>query len=818
LVEWREGPSVRIIDRYVWRELLVPFLLGLFVFTFLLLIDKIFDLTDLIINKGVPVDLVGRLLLYILPAFLVLTIPMAFLLAILVAFGRLSADLEVVALKASGVSPLRLLRPVLVFGVGVTAATALLMLEGMPRGNYAFKSLVFDIIRVQASVGIKERVFNDSFGRYVLYVEEIAADHVGLRNVFVADERDPDRVRLVTAREGRLLSDEASRRVMLQLMRGAVHETERGSLQKYREITFRQYDLSLSLENPLVRQGEAPKGDREMRLSELREHAAVAARARGNPNPYLVEIHKKYAIPVACVVFALVGVPLGIRAHRGGRWAAFVLMLPIVLFYYVFLTLGESLGDAGRMPPWLAMWGPNLIVAAVGLGLLRAVVQERRIPPWLGMPFVVMATLGLRFLVRMARHLRLFQRTARVLRDGMDDLLGRPRVIRRGRVATARRRGRHPRVRRATALFNIVDRYLCREFLVLFGYGLALATIVVVIGDLMTTLDRYLKTRPPFQYIVEHFLYRTPPYVYQGLHIVMLMSTILLVLGLSRNNELTALKASGVSLYRVSLPIFVLAGAITVGALGFQEVALPVLNQRATEVDEAKIKRRTLPQLQKRTEIWYRGREGEGRVSRIYHIDLLDPANREMSGIAILELGPDFVLRRRWDARLMRWSEIGQGWEIQDGVVRQLEPGRPDRVETFKTRPLALPEQFADFARVPKAPDVMNYVELRDYIRRLREGGHRVGKYLVDLYAKLSFPFAHLIMALVGIPFALQSPRAGRLIGIALCLALGLGYFLTHSAALALARTEILPPVVAAWSANVLFASLGLFLFLRART
>jgi len=783
---------VRILDRYVWKELVVPFFLALFVLTFLLLVDKIFDLTDLIINKGVPVYLVGQLLLYILPAFLVLTVPIGFLVAILFAIGRLSGDLEIVALKAAGVSPLRLLRPVLVFGLGVTGLTAVMMFEAVPRANYAFKSLIFDILRTQAAVGIKERVFNDSFGRFVIYVEAIAPDQIGLRNVFVADERNRDQLRVVTAQKGQLLSDEASRRVTLRLANGTVHETEPRSFQKYRQITFRSYDLSLTLENPLVRQGEAPKGDREMTVGELREQAAAAIRGGANPNPYRVEIHKKYAIPIACLVFALIGVALGIRA--GGRWTAFVLFLPIVLFYYVFLTSGEALGDAGRIPPWLGMWGPNLVVGGLGIGLLWASVQERPL-----LPAVARALLH-----------RAGGSLVRVIRQR------RPR--RRRRVGTVRRRRPQPRVGRSNAFFNIVDRYLGRQFLVLFGYGLALATVVVVVGDLMTTLDRYLKMKPPFGYILEHFLYRTPPFVYQGLHIVVLMSTILLFLGLSRSNELTALKAGGVSLYRVSLPVFALAGVVTLGALGFQEIALPVLNQKGVEVDETKIKRRTLPQLQKRSEIWYRGREGQGGESRVYYIGLLDPVNREMSGVSILEMGPDFGVRRRWDARFLRWSEASQAWQARDGVLRQFEPGRPDRIESFATRTLELPERFADFAQVPKAPDVMNYRELQEYIRRLRDGGHQVGKYLVDLYAKLSFPFAHVIMTLVGIPFALQSPRAGRLVGIAVCLALGLGYFLVHSAALALARGEILPPIVAAWSANVLFASLGLFLFLRVRT
>ena len=145
---------MRILDRYIWKELITPFGLGLFVFTFLLLIDRIFDLTDLIINKGVPVHLVLMMLVYISPAILVLTIPIGFLLAILIAFGRLSGDMEVVALKACGVSPLRLLWPVVAFGVGVTALTGYLMIDAVPKSNYAFKSLVFEIVRTQATVSM----------------------------------------------------------------------------------------------------------------------------------------------------------------------------------------------------------------------------------------------------------------------------------------------------------------------------------------------------------------------------------------------------------------------------------------------------------------------------------------------------------------------------------------------------------------------------------------------------------------------------------------------------------------------------------------
>ena len=850
---------MRILDRYVWKELITPFCLGLLIFTFLLLIDRIFDLTDLIINKGVPVHLVLMMLVYISPAILVLTIPIGFLLSILVAFGRLSADMEVVALKACGVSPLRLLWPVLAFGVGVTALTAYLMIDAVPKSNYAFKSLVFEIVRTQATVGLKERLFNDTFGNFVIYVDEIATDQVALRNVFVSDERKPDEQRFITAREGRLLSDEVNRRVTLRLLDGAIHETSPNALQKYREVRFRLYDITLVLENPLVKQGGAPKGDREMSLVELRTATQNAINLKGNPNPFLVEIHKKFAIPAACLVFALLGVPLGIRAHRGGRMGSFVALLPIVLFYYFGLTLGENIGDHGRIPPWLAMWAPNIIVGAVAVYLLRANLKERPIP--------VVALVQRGFWAAVAG--------ARAIRPALEDGMKRARIAVTGRPVPRRRRraiagGRQldelggdeesraplvygfigyatlvvilglvmqdriemttPTLVLAVAMLFVlfwvvawlcigaVNRYLSRQFLILFCYGIALASVVVIVGDLMTTLERYIRLKPGIGLILMHFVYRTPPFVYQGLHLVVLMSTILLFVGLSRSNELTALKAGGVSLYRTSLPIFGLALLISMTSLGFQEYVMPWMNRRAVEIDEAKIKRRTMPELRKRTEIWYRGREDGVAESRIYHIGLLDPGSQQMNNVTVLSLGPDFTMRRRWDAREMRWIAADDAWRLGTGVKREFRSGQPDRAETFKEQTVKLPERYQDFAQVPRAPDVMSYRELREYIDRLQDAGHKVAKYIVDLQSKVSFPAAYPIMVLVGIPFALQSPRGGRVIGIALCLALGLAYFIVHSAAVALARTEILPPLVAAWSANALFATLGLFLYLRART
>ena len=774
---------LRTLDRYIYKEIFPAFFLGLILFTFFLLIDKIFDLTELLINKGVPGWMVGMLLVYILPAFLVLTIPMALLLAILVCFTRLSGDMEIVALKASGISPIRLLRPVLGVAVLAVLATFFLFVEAVPWGNLSFKQLVFQILQARASTGIKERVFNDAFGHFVIYVEEISPSQVGLRGLFISDDRDPALSRIITAKEGRLISDEVTKRITLRLLDGIVHEMDAKTRATYRQVAFAIYDLTLAIENPLVAAAQAPKGDREMTLDELRKMASDVARTQGNPNPFLVEWHKKFSIPAACLVFALVGLPLGIRTHKGGKPAALILALAIILLYYVGLTLGEDLGDRGYVWPWLAMWTPNLLVGAIGFLLLRQVLRER--------PFPGIDRVGRLWANRSgAVWKRTKSRTPRRgLSPFMDLLVGIQKV----------------------PLGYLIDRYLLRQFLFFFVCGLSIGACVFVVGDLIEQADRYMKFRPPLGVLGEHFLYRTPAELYKALPLVVLLSATLLFVTLGRNNELTALKAGGVSLYRVTGPLLLLALLITGGAFAFQEGLLPTLNQRGEEVDRIKIRGQRLRHLQRQTQLWFRGGS-----NRIFHINLFDPEAQEMSGVTVLELSPSFGIERRIDAAVVRWEN--GAWRFENGVERSFPPGRRDRAEAFQRRSLSLPESFQDFMEIKKSPALMSYRELEGYVRKLEEGGHRVGKYLVELYGKLAFPFVNLIMVIVGIPFALHSPRSGRVIGIALAILLAIAYWLTHSLAVALARLELLPPLAAAWSANVVFAALGLTLFLRTRT
>ncbi|MGH7400537.1 MAG: LPS export ABC transporter permease LptG [Candidatus Rokuibacteriota bacterium] len=771
----------RILDRYVYKEIGPPFLIGVGLFTFFLVIDRIYQLTDLVITKSVPFALVLPLLIYMLPAFLAITLPMALLVTVLLVCGRLAGDLEVSALKASGVSPLRLFRPFLVVGIIITLLISWLTLVVGPWSSGALQRQLFRIFQSRASTGIKERTFSATFSQFVIYVDEVSASQVRLKGLLVSDERNPEQSRIILAREGRLLSDEATRRITLRFLDGSISESDVADRRRFRQTYFSLYDMTMPVDSPLAAVAREEKPEKQLSVPQLLAEAESMRRAGQIYTPYYVELHKRFALPVAALIFTIVAFPLGIRSHRGGRAVALGLSFGIVVGYYILYSTMEGLALRGRMPAGVAVWVPNMILAVVGLALMRASVAGAS-PAWLDLFWRLWAKVGERRSGRVAKPIEERRR---------------------------RRLGRLAGPRESTFL---IDRYLIRQYLIFLGVGTGIGASLIVVVDLLQTLDRFLRSKPPFLTILEHFLYRLPGELYKGLPMIVLIATVFLFLSLTRQRELDALKAAGISLYRASLPILLVAGAITVLAVMFQEIALPDINAKADEVDRVKIRGQLPRHLQRQTQIWYRSSD-----TRFFRMALLDPVGKSMEGLTVVEISPDFRLVERLDARSAQWTP--EGWHLADGVVRRVGPKNRITAEPFDTRQVSMPEHIDDFIQVQNAPDTMSFVELRAYVTKLREGGHRVNRYLVQLYSKLSFPLVHVIMALVAIPFALVSPRSGgRAMGIGVAIVIAVGYWVVHSVAIAFAQADLLPAALAAWTANIVFAGIGTALFLSART
>jgi lipopolysaccharide export system permease protein len=784
-------PILTVLDRYLLRELAAPFALGLALFTFFLVLDRLYDLTELVITKGVPLPLVLQLLGFMLPSFLGHTLPMALLVAVLLAGGRLAGDLEITAFKAAGVSLGRLFRPVALAAVVVALAAAAFTLVLTPLANRGFQQQLFEILKARAATGLQERVFNTAFDGIVIYVEEISPSQVRLRGLVVSDERDPKVSRIITAREGRLLTDEAGRRVTLRLLEGGVNEADvlpaspppgvatetttggAAGPRRYRYTGFAVYDMALTLETRLGAAARAGKPEKDLTSPELVRRIDALSADPAARRAHEAELHKRLAFPLAALVFALLGFPLAVRSHRGGRSVALVGTLAIVVAYYLVLTALEGLGLRGLAPVWLTIWAPNLLFGGLGAALMLVTIREVRAPRlrrlWVALDFV--------WRRRPRRRLRREERLTTGPRD-------------------------------TTA---IIDRYLLRQYASFIAVALVVAAALFVVVDLLQTLDRYLRVKPPLAYIAEHFAYALPVALHQALPIVMLVATLVLFLTLTRWHELTALLAAGMSLYRVSAPILLTGLLVSVAAGMFQEFVVPALNERREEVDRVKIRGQLPRHLRSQTRLWLRASE-----TRFYRVELLNPATSELYGLTVLDLDPEFRLRRRLDARRAVWTP--GGWEVSDGARREITAdGRVATTPFTRTR-VALDETVRDFTEVQKPPSAMSYRELREYVGRLQAAGLEVRKYLVDLYAKLSQPLENLVMVLVAIPFALQAPRGGRLYGLALAIALMAAYMVVDYSARAFARADLLPPLLAAWTANVVFLGLGTALLLRART
>ena len=368
---------------YILREIFPIFLIGLMTFTVILLMDKILKLIELIVTRGVNPSQILMLLLFISPSFLIFTIPMAFLLATLLSFGRLSGDSEITAFKASGMSLYQLYLPVLLFSIGTYLLTTSLVIYGLPWGNRGFKATLYLMAQSKADIEIKERVFNDDFDGFVIYVEKVPVRGKKMEGILINDERDKERINTIFAREGFLVSDSKSQEVVLRLLNGDIHRFEpRANI--YQKMRFDTYDLRLELAKTFAAVGKKLR-DHEMSIEDIKEKMEKKRLSGQDITPQEVELHKRYAIPFSCLVFGLIGVSLGIQPRRSGRSYGFVLSLLILLTYYISLTASEILAIRKTFPPFLAGWAPNILFGSLGLYLLIKASTESPFKPlaWL---------------------------------------------------------------------------------------------------------------------------------------------------------------------------------------------------------------------------------------------------------------------------------------------------------------------------------------------------------------------------------------------------------------------------------------------------
>lgn len=356
----------------------MPTGIGIGIFTFIFLVSKLFRVTEMVVDKGVPLGYAIELFLCLIPAFLVFVVPMAFLLGILAALARLSADNEITALKTSGVGLYRLSPPVIFLSVITFLVTSFLVFYAVPWGSRNFRETLFRLAGSTAKLDVKERIFNATLGDLVVYVNKVSPGGKIFEGVMIYDERDPEVNSTVIARRGYLVPEPKAQKLVLQLFDGSIHSQE-AKEETYRTIQFNAYQFTIFLQEEIEKARKRARVgmlDKEMSIGDLRKKISSMREEGKNVRPKLVELHFKFAIPFGVFIFGLVGLPLGVQRTQSGRSWGFVLCSFIFLSYYVLYCFGKNLGASGIISPLMAAWSPNIILGVVGVYLLVKTARE----------------------------------------------------------------------------------------------------------------------------------------------------------------------------------------------------------------------------------------------------------------------------------------------------------------------------------------------------------------------------------------------------------------------------------------------------------
>ncbi len=368
----------RIIYRYIFLELIPPFLVSLIFFTFIFLMTKILEITNLIVNYRISLFDVLLMLTYSMPFFMQFIIPMSIMMSVLLTFLRLSNDNEIVALKSGGVSLYGLLPPVLAFCLMGHLMTSFMAIYGLPEGRMALKELAVRVIASNMNIGLKERTFNDQLDGVVLYVNKFDVKSKMLIDVFIEDGRNEQIVSTVVAPKARLISDPDNFRFHFRLFNGSISQVDLEKRSAH-VVRFDTYDLTIAPQKPIITPQGGPKDEEEMSIPELRQYVREATRKDDRYYLALMEFHKKFSTPAACFALGILALPLGIQSKSAKRSFGIGLGLVFFLLYYMLLSAGWVFGEAGVYPPLIGMWVPNIVMGGIGIFLLIQTANERTV-------------------------------------------------------------------------------------------------------------------------------------------------------------------------------------------------------------------------------------------------------------------------------------------------------------------------------------------------------------------------------------------------------------------------------------------------------
>jgi LPS export ABC transporter permease LptG/LPS export ABC transporter permease LptF len=829
------------LTKYVLRELTMPTLLALSLYTFVLLMNHIFLVAEKALAKNLSAELTLRLLAIGIPQLMILAIPMAVLLGTMIGVGRLNSDHEWAALQSAGHGISVLLRPVVLLALVGTLASLLIYAVLVPRSNFVARRLGAEVMfSSNLASDLKPRVFRDLHQGAVMFVEDIRTGVADKRLhgvLLIRPDEQTGHTQLVLARDGDLYpAPDGSGALLIDLYDGARHGYQRAAEDAYQYVSFKRAARIRLDPPPFIRAllKEPNKGIRDLNLIELwgeyreslEKYREAEERVAASPAPRRrsgslasgssgegqllvatrrlqvsqVELHQRFALPVATLLLALLGLPLALSRVRSGKGAGFATSLLVILVYRVIFVLTRNQAALGKLSPALGVWTANGVMLVWALVLLwrlhRKELREGPLSRLWGSLWAVLADLRIPLRRKQDRAVR---------RPGEQ-----PSLAEEARAELATMGGT------STRFIGRLDRYLGLAYLRVLVFALASIYLIFGLVELQKLVEGALESGQPMSLVAQYFQYFVPTVLADVLPVACLVGSVVGFTILARSSELVAMMASGIGLRRVTYAV--IATTLLMCAVLFlvQDRITPAASRQAEELKDKILDRAPRTHGMPVTGRWGFGPEGK----RLFHHRVFDPALREFRELSVFELdraGPRIRAHRY--APRARYRD--GAWDVEGGWYRTFAPDSLERFEQPYRLEMKLPRDWVEeeLKRVDEnLPAQLSIAELRDEIRKLNTSGYDNTRLSVAYYEKFSRCTTPLVMVLLGLPFAFKIGRRGSLYGIGVALLLVLVYWATFAVFNALGLERVLAPAIAAWTPNILFGLIGTYLLMYVKT
>ncbi|MCP4219021.1 MAG: LPS export ABC transporter permease LptF [bacterium] len=766
----------KAFDKYILKEIASPFAVGLLVYTFTLLLNMIFLLSERLIAKDVSGMTILQILGYLLPDLLSFTIPMATLMGVLAGLSRMSTDSEIVAFKTMGVNNLRMLKPIMVFSVAAWFVSSIMIMYLAPEANFRLTQLNARIIISKTISDIKSRVFNKDFQPYTIYFNDVDHETQEWRDVFLYSRQKGETDSVILAERGKFLQKPREDDESYILLKNArMHRYTKAEPDKNYECIF--YNR-LKMKVPELHQ---VKQNRRRGTQLVFPELVKKRKAHPENIGYAIEFHRRFSLPFACLAMGFLALSLGISTKKGGKISGFIISLGVVFVYYTIITVCRNLVVKKILSPAVGMWAADVFLLVAGLIAYYYTSREKTID-WERM---------FSFVDRIKKHF--------YEKEKHRAVKNRKVLV----VIKIKRLQRKP--------LKLLDYYVLKRMVLSFFFVFTSLILIFYLVRIMELVDNIIENKVAFYYLLRYVYFNTPEIIRFVLPVSVLTSVLLTFSVMSKNNEIISVQVSGISLFRLALPALFF-GLILSGAYFLvQEHVAPGANRKALKTLDI-IKNRDMSAEHELNENWVVGDNNE-----LFFYDIVNQRFKRYVHFNIIYLNKDFSIKRRVSAKYARWINKRE-LLLEQGFEREFKNHSPVDYKVFASKQVVIEKGKDIFTRKIKNIHFMNIEDLKNYIAYLKNSRSDYRKYKSQLYHKYSFPLSSLVMVFIAIPFSFWMGNKGTLYGIGLAVVISMIFWGAFSIFSALGSALLLPPLLAAFAPLFIFSALSVYLFLHVKT